>query len=275
MRATRWQHFRRRLDSRLATYGSLFAVTVGIGVVAVNGDRLGGMTVALGIMLALMLTIWRNASDEAEVEFFRALAPTLGLQYMVTGSLPTVTPLLAAGGMRRYEHFMEGPIFGALGGPRCGLGHYTFSTVDDEGREGHRFQFTVSGLEVPEALMPFHGVYLRPRGGIVHDWLDRSPRPGQVELESTEFTERYELWASFDQDRLMLHELFSPSFLVWLAAHPLRPGFECKGGELATFVPGHVFDGDHLTLFHDFTRGVAKRIAKVANERLAAAIPAG
>lgn len=275
MRATRWQHFRRRLDSRLATYGSLLALAVGIAVTAVNGDRLGGMTVSLGIMLALMLVIWRNASDEAERELFADLAPSLGLKYMVTGSLPAITPLLGAGGKRTWDHFMEGPIFGALGGPRCGLAHYSFSTVDDEGREGQRFAFTVCGMEIPEALMPFHGVYVRPRGGIVHDWLDRAPRPGTVELESTDFTDRYELWASFDQDRLVLHGLFSPSFLVWLAQHPLRPGFECKGGELVTYLPGHEFDRDRLTLFHDFTRQVARRISTAANERLAAAIPAG
>jgi hypothetical protein len=275
VRAARWEHYRRDLGGRLATYGSLFAVAVGIAVTAANHDLLGGMTAALGILLALMFVVWRHASDEAETEFFRALAPTLGLDYMVTGSLPPVTPLLAAGGKRTYEHYMEGPIFGARGGPRCGVAHYTFSTVDDEGREGQRWPFTVCGMEIAEALPLFHGVFLRRRGGIVHDWLHRAPHPEPVELESTDFTDRYELRAARDQDRLVLHELFSPSFLVWLAEHPLRPGFECKAGELVAFVPGHEFDGDHLTLFHDAAREIARRVESVGAAARGAAIPAG
>jgi hypothetical protein len=274
VKATRWEHFRRSLGGQLPTYGSLFAIAVGIAVAAKNHDALGGMTAALGVLLIVILVVWKHASEEAESEFFAALAPTLGLRYMVTGALPPVTPLLGAGGKRRFEHYMEGPIFGALGGPRCGMAHYTFGTVDDEGNEGQRCPFTVCGMEIPEALPLFHGVYLRPRGGIVHDWLARAPRPEPVELESTDFTDRYELRAARDQQRLALHELFSPSFLVWLAEHPLRLGFECKAGELVTFVPGHEFDGDHLTLFHDATRQIARRVtAAVASARTP--IPAG
>ncbi|HKP89133.1 MAG TPA: hypothetical protein VJT75_04085 [Thermoleophilaceae bacterium] len=275
MRATRWQHFRRRLGGRLATYGSVFALAVGLAVAVANHDLLGGMTAALAVLLALMLVVWREASSQAEAEFFTALAPTLGLRYMVTGSLPPITPLMAAGGKRSYEHYLEGPLFGALGGPRCGLAHYTFSTVDDEGREGQRCPFTVCGAELPEALPLFHGVYLRPRGGVAHDWLDRAPRPHEVELESTDFNARYELRAARDQDPLVLHELFSPSFVVWLAEHPLRPGFECKGGDLVAYLPGHELDGDHITLLHDFARAIARRVEKVVESRAAAAIPAG
>jgi hypothetical protein len=271
VRATRWEHFRLRLGGRTPTYGGVFAIAFGIAVAAKNHDPLGGMTAALGVLLVLILVVWKHASDEAETEFFSALAPTLGLKYMVTGSLPPITPLLGAGGKRTWEHYMEGPVFGALGGPRCGLTHYTFSTVDDRGDEGQRCPFTVCGMEIPEALPVFHGVYLRPRGGILHDWLDRAPRPEKVELESTDFTERYVLHAARDQEPLVLHELFSPSFLVWLAEHPLRPGFECKAGELVTFVPGHEFDGDHLTLFHDFTRAIAKRVTNVVSAARAAA----
>jgi hypothetical protein len=274
VRATRWEHFRRRLGGRTATYGSVFAIALGIAVAAKNHDALGGMTAAMGVLLIVILVVWKHASDEAETEFFTALAPTLGLQYMVTGSLPTITPLLAAGGKRTYDHYMEGPIFGALGGPRCGVAHYTFSTVDDRGSEGQRCPFTVCGMEIPEAVRLFHGVYLRPRGGILHDWLDRAPRPEPVEVESTDFSERYELRAAVDQDRLVLHELLSPSFVAWLAEHPLRFGFECKAGELVTFTPGHELDGDHFTLFHDATRQIARRVTAVT-AAARAAIPAG
>ena len=275
MRAERWKNFRRSLGGPLPSYGSVFAIAVGVGVAAVNRDLLGGMTAALGILLLVMLVIWRDASNEAEAELFTALAPRLGLSYTVTGALPPITPLLSAGNRRAFTHVMEGPIFGALEGPRCTLAHYVFKRVDDEGREGQAWPFTVCGMEVPGALPVFHGVYLRPRGGVIHDWLDRAPRPAEVELESTDFTERYELSVASDQDRLVLHGLFSPSLLAFLAEHPLRPGFECKAGELVAFLPGHEFDGDRLTLFHDFTRQLARRIATVVDDRAAAAIPAG
>lgn len=275
MRAARWKNFRRRLGGSLPSYGCVVALAIGLAIAVANDDLLGGMTAALCVLLLLMLVIWRNASHEAEENFFRALAPTLGLRYAVSGSLPAITPLLGAGGMRRYEHFMEGPLFGARGGPRCGIAHYTFSSVDSHGDEGQRCAFTVCGMEIPAALPLFHGVYLRPRAHLIHDWLDRAPRPTEVELESTDFTERYELRAAFDQDRLILHDLFSPSLVAWLAEHPLRPGFECKGGDLVTYLPGHELDGDHFVLLHDFARKIAQRVADVVNARYRALTPAG
>ena len=260
MRDTRWRNFRRQLGGAHATYGSLFALTVGGAVTAVRHDLVGGMGVALAIMLALMLATWRDATREATNELFSSLAPRLGLTYMVSGSIPPVTPLLAAGSSRTYAHFMEGPIFGALGGPRCGLAHYTFSTHEDWDHDGGRWPFTVCGMEITAARPLFHGVYVRPRGGVVHDWLDRAPRPEPVELESTDLTERYELRAARDQDPFVLRELFAPSFQAWLAEHPLRPGFECKGGVLVVYIAGHELDPDRLTLLHDASRGVARRV---------------
>jgi hypothetical protein len=275
MRAGRWKNFRRRLGGSLASYGSVVALALGVGIAAETRDLLSGMTAALCVLLLLMLVIWRNASAEAEEEFFTKLAPRLGLRYAVSGALDGVTPLLGAGGTRKFEHYMEGPLFGARGGPICGMAHYSFSTVDSHGNEGQRCPFTVCGMEIPAALPLFHGVYLRPRHRLLHDWLDRAPRPMEVELESTDFTERYELRAAFDQDRLVLRDLFSPSLVAWLAEHPLRPGFECKGGDMVAYLPGHELDADHFVLLQDFARKVAQRIADVVNARYRALSPAG
>ena len=267
MATTRAEHFRLQLGGRLATYGSLFALAAGLAVAAANHDPLGGMTAALAVLIALMVVIWKHASEEWTTELFRGLAPALGLQYMVTGSLPPITPLLGAGDRRTFEHYMEGPVFGSLGGPRCGVAHYAFRSVDEDGKEGERYPFTVCGMEIDGALPLFHGVFLRPRGGIVHDWL-RGPRTEAVELESTDFAERYELRAAADQDRLVLHELFSPSFQVRLLEHPLRLGFECKAGELVVFIPGHELDRDRLILFHEAARDVARHVcAAIASPR--------
>lgn len=277
MRVARWEHFRRDLAGEVPSCGGAFAVVAGGAVAAATHDPLSGMAVALALVVALILAVWRNASHDAEDEFFAALAPTLGLRYMVSGALMPIVPLLAAGGKRSYAHYMEGPIFGARGGPTCGLAHYAFTTLDDRGNDGQRFEFTVCGMEVAEALPLLHGVYLRPRRGLVHDWLDRAPRPATVELESTFLTERYELRAAPDQDRLVLHELFAPSFQAWLGEHPLRPGFECRGGQLVVYLPGHEFDGDRLTLLHEASREIARRVCALAAKPRAprALTPAG
>src|SRR5438270_671655 len=78
--------------------------------------------------------------------------------------------------------------------------------------------FTIAAVEIDEALPVFHGVYLRRRprihipGFLWDDWLARA-HAEQVDLESSGFEELYELRAARDQDRMVLHELFSPSFI--------------------------------------------------------------
>src|SRR5439155_1669890 len=118
---------------------------------------------------------------------------------------------------------------------------------------------------VVAALSVFHGVYLRRRprihipGFLWDDWLARV-HAEEVDLESSGFEELYEHLAARDQDRMVLHELFSPSFIVWLTEHPLRPGFECKAGELVVFIPEHEGNAGRLTLFHEAAREVGRRV---------------
>jgi hypothetical protein len=276
--ATRWSHLRRRLRGPSLIYGGLFGAGVGIAAVALHADPLvapglGLLTIAIVAAFQLKL-----ASDEAAAEFFGALAPTLGLTYVVSGLIPPLTPLLSAGRTQVVTHAMGGPLFGRLGGPECTLAHYEYRPIDDEGKKLPGMPFTVCAMELDAALPVFHGVYLRRRPGLAlalaHDWLDRAPRPKPVDLESSAFEELYELRVARDQDRLVLHQLFSPSFIVWLSEHPLRPGFECKAGMLVVFVPEHEGSADHLTLLHEAAREIARRvIAAVESSR--ALTPAG
>jgi hypothetical protein len=268
MHATRWAQFRRRMSPRTLLYTTLTGTALGIALAAAGGRAL---FLAAGIAAPLALTAiynWTRAEDEAEREFFNSLAPRLGLEYLVSGSLPPTTPLLSAGDRRGCSQVMEGPLFGALGGPRCTLAHYRFEVTHsgDEGR-GHSMAhpFTVCGMELAEALPVFHGVYLRRRpniripGFLWDDWLARA-HADEVDLESTDFEELYELRVARDQDRLVLHQLFSPSFIVWLTEHPLHPGLECKAGMLVVFIPEHEGDADRLTLFHEAAREIARRV---------------
>jgi hypothetical protein len=72
----------------------------------------------------------------------------------------------------------------------------------------------------------FPGIYLRQKRGLMgllggYDWL-RGSSLHDVELESTEFHETYELKVVKNQDEGRLRELFDPETIVWLTDHPLR-----------------------------------------------------
>lgn len=268
MHATRWAHFRRRMSGRVALYSTLTGLALGIAVAALHHDPLELLPVTAVVVAGNALYEWTQAGGESERDFFTALAPRLGLDYVVSGSLPPLTPLLSAGDSRACKNVMEGPLFGELGGPRCTLAHYQFNVTHADGEAGSRqdpHPFTVCAVEIPQALPVFHGVYLRRRpklrvpGFLWDDWLRRA-HAEEVDLESTDFEDLYELRAAPDQDRIALRRLFSPSFVLWLAEHPLRPGFECKAGMLVAFVPEQEGDADRLTLFHEAGREIARRV---------------
>jgi hypothetical protein len=122
----------------------------------------------------------------------------------------------------------------------------------------------------------FQGIYLRRRRGIFDrmdsdaNWL-RKHSLKKVELESTKFHERYELWAERDQDDIVLRQLFAPSFVVWLSEHPLEPGFELRAGELVVFLPGRCGEAGKL----DFLLMAAADISKRIQAELSEAAQAG
>lgn len=272
MKERRAEYLRETLRGRTA-FWSMFAVTAACIVV---GGAMADLRVILGgpviAALGILLAAHWNATQRARSEFFGSLAPTLGLRYTAVGHYVPITPLLAAGDRQRFEHTMEGPLFGSQGGPPCLLGHFTYeisSEVNDDVTVWRPHQFTVCAIDVGAPLVRFRGLYLRPRLsglGLERDWLKRSPRPEAVELESARFNELYDLRRANDQDELALRELFSPSFVVWLSEHPLRPGFEVKAGTLVVFLSGHEESEWKLTLLHEAAREIARRLDKQVGE---------
>ena len=126
-------------------------------------------------------------------------------------------------------------------------------------------------VDLDSSLPYFHGVYLHPRRGLFapySDWLGRTP-VRSVEVESSQFVERYELRAASDQDDLLLRRLLSPSVVSWLANHPLAPGFELKAGTLCLFVPHPLEDAGNLTYLIDAARHLAGRVAGEVGEEMA------
>ena len=268
MRERRSAYLREDLQSRWATWtllaGTVFFMVEGV---AMHSWRLlvGGIAVTA---LAVLAIAYYRAGQRAATDFFAELAPTLGLKYMVSGHYPPITPLLAAGDLQKFEHTMEGPLYGRQGGPVCLLGHFTYGIQNDVTEDvtvSRPHRFTVCAVDLGAPLMRFRGLYLRPRVsslGIDNDWLNRAPRPERIELESVAFNQLYDLRRANDQDELAVRELFSPTFVDRLVNNPLRPGFECKAGTLVVFIGGHASSTGQFTLLLETARDVARRVSE-------------
>lgn len=283
MKERRAAYLREGLQSRWATWtilaGTLFSLIEGASI---GSWRLIVGGTAVTALVVLGIAYWR-ASQRATTDFFAELAPQLGLAYSPRGHWVPITPLLAAGDVQRFDHALEGPLFGTAGGGRCMLAHYTYEKRHDVGpvtdhltkglvedaavSSPHRF--TVCAVDVGQPLWRFRGLYLRPRAsgiGLESDWLARSPRPEAVKLESVRFNEIYDLRRANDQDESAVRELFSPSLITWLAEHPLRPGFECKAGTLVVYLRGHADSVGKFTMLLEATREIARRLAHQLEE---------
>jgi hypothetical protein len=120
----------------------------------------------------------------------------------------------------------------------------------------------------------FPGVFLARRRGLAgllgHGWLSTGTRR-KVELESISLHERYELWVERTQDDLLLRELFSPSFVAWLAEHPLEPCFEYRAGTLVVYLERRLEDAAHLGWLQDATATIAARLGQEVGEATGAA----
>lgn len=266
------QLFRSYLTSAPAAYsmafGSLAAFTVG----AWQSNLAIMLAGPAAIVLGVAGISWYFADRAAANNFYFEFASSVGLTYANQKQVMTLTPLLGAGSRRWVEQWIYGRLPGDLSG---GLGQLVWERVDKDS-DGttsvkERNRFTICVVDLDPSMTYFRGVYLHPRRGLFpphSDWLGRTP-VRTVEVESSEFVERYELRAASDQDDLLMRRLFSPTVVSWLANHPLAPGFELKAGTLCVFVPRALEDAGNLTYLIDATRYLAERVASEVVEELA------
>jgi hypothetical protein len=269
------QLFRSYLGSRSAVW----AGALGVAGALVYGSYRGSFVVMLGgpaaVVLAVVGACWFFADRAAARNFYWSFANAVGLTYASETGLLTLTPLLGAGSRQHVEHWMYGRLPGGLTG---GLGHFVWERVerDSDGDTSvrERNRFTICTVDLEASLPLFRGIYLHPRRGLISsysDWLGRTPVLS-VEVESSDFGQRYELRAATDQDQLLLRRLFAPTLVNWLAHHPLAPGFELKAGTLCVFVPRPLEDAGNLTYLIDASRHLAERVlTEVEEERARAA----
>jgi hypothetical protein len=260
--STRAFHMRRILRGRAAGY----ALGLGIAAAFVAGAWLRSpLVMAAGpaaVAALVAAAAFALAARRAERDFFLSFAAARGMRYVGETTLLPLTPLLGAGDRRRCSHWMEGP----LGERRCGLGHYTWyeQRRDEDGTDWTPHHFTICVVDLEPGITLFPGVFLARRRGLAglfgDAWLT-TRRRRRVELESLRLHERYDLWVERSQDDLLLRQLFSPSFVAWLAEHPLEPCFEYRAGTLVVYLERRLEDAGRLGWLHDATAQIAERFA--------------
>ncbi len=154
---------------------------------------------------------------------------------------------------------MQGQLPGepALAG---GIGQLVWEEREDGGNDdaltlgkvASRHRLSICAVDLEASIRRFHGIFLRPRRGLISsipDW--RRAHTRAIQVESLAFSKRYELLVADDQDEIMARQLLSPSLVIWLAEHPLAPGFELRAGMLVVFVDRPLEDEGNLTYLLD------------------------
>jgi hypothetical protein len=271
--STRGAHLRRILHGRLAGYA--FGLGI-VGTVVAGAWLRSPLAILIGplVVIALVLLVaFRTADARAEEEFFVSFSQARGLRYVGRTVLLPLTPLLGAGDRRECRHWMVGPVGGRTRDLHCGLGHYSwYERSRDGARNDARWvphHFTICVIDLEPGIAVYPGVFLARRRGLAGllggGWLSTGTRH-RVELESISLHERYELWVERSQDDLLLRELFSPSFVAWLAEHPLEPCFEYRAGTLVVYLERRLQDAAHLGWLQDATAVIAGRLVQEVAE---------
>ena len=255
---------------------TITAVVVGAAVALLAGAYLGGAPGAagapVGVVLVILAGAWWLADRKAEKLFWKHVADSLGYQpFYDPTALETTTPLLHAGDRRFWKHELMGPLGDSGLSARFALYRYDVRRENSKGEETwDSYRYTVCLVELEVAMALFPGIYLRERRGLLgrlggNDWL-RGRRLEEVELESTDFNDRYELQVAREQDHGRLRELFDPKTIVWLQEHPLRPQIELRAGFLVVYVPDHLDDLGRVVWLLEATEKLAERVQQEVGE---------
>lgn len=263
-------HFRRLLGKPLTWIAIAIAVAAGGAGGAVLAGPAIGAAAAGAALLAGLLVVFAIADSKAEGAFFEAYAAQRGMELSGRGPLPPATPLLRKGDDRYAERAMSGSLADGVDGVLA-LYTYEVETTDSEGdTQTSYYRYTVAMTEVPECATHVPELFCQRKVGLrslekLEDVFRRSKQ--RVELESEALDERYEIFAGKEQDQLWLHQLFSPTFIVWLTdSAPKKFAFELVGGTLCCYVNGHKKSAAELDTVRAASAAVATRLRDEATE---------
>lgn len=228
-----------------------------------------GAIAAVAVALVTVVIVYAIASSRAEQDFFVAYATRRGLYRQADGSLPPNTPLLRRGDKRYASQIMNGTLPGGLPGA---LALYTYEehTRDSDGnKDVSHHRFTVAMHDLPTVAYKVSSLYCERRSGFrfMDSAEDAFRRMQRLELESEALDKRYEIFFGAEDDHNWVKQLFSPSFIIWLAEQaPPNLAFELSGGGLCVNVKGHHDNAAELDQLCEAAAVVARRLAEEAVE---------
>lgn len=246
---------------------TLAAIALAIG--ASQGSPAFGGLGALAVVIVAAIIVFAVASGRAEDDFFEAYAGARGLNRSAKSSLPPTTPLLRKGDKRYAEQVMNGTLPGGLPGA---LGLYTYEEHrrdSDGNRETDYYRFTVVMHDLPAVAQKVEQVFCQRRSGFrfIDSAEDVFRRMQRLELESESFDKRFEVFYGANDSQNWIKQLFSPSFIVWLAEQaPSELAFELSAGSLCVNVKNHHDNAAELDQICEAAGVVARRLAAEAAE---------
>lgn len=241
-----------------------------IGALFVSIFVLFGLLIAFGIpAFVVVLVIASIRARKLEVGAMQGYAGQRGLAFAPSATLPATTPLLTAGSRRESQDVMTGELPGGLEGT---IAHYTFyvRTQSSEGRSRHvPYPHTVVLTQLPESA-----IFVKHLTCHSHRALKTASLFGldfsddqEVHLESSIVRERFQIKTSGNQDEAWLRELFTPTFIDWLATQtPEEFSFELVDGLLVVAVGERYNRADYLDWFCGVAAYVRNRIHSEVRE---------
>jgi hypothetical protein len=182
------------------------------------------------------------ADDASGIGDFAGYAAARGLAVEDGVHLPRTTPLLAAGELRSVEAVLSGWLSKYVEA-KLALVTRAETTTDAAGAETRgAAHFTVAVTHVPKAkqFVPWMTCHrIEDEHLLGHAFAQLVGGAERVAFESAELDAHYRLHAAPERDDVWLHELFSPSFIVFLIEQaPKGFAFEYVEGTLCVSVIG-------------------------------------
>ena len=266
MKVETGKHLRSVLVSRGALIGLLVIVVAAFAAgIAANWAAVAGFVAAVGVLtwfaIVLVVAIRRARSD-----FYGAYAQQRGLSWQHQGFLPPATPLLRRGDTRRADETFTGKLPGGLDGE---LALYTYEEKSSDGQSKEIHHFTVVLSELPGMGLRLPGLFVQRRSGFrfLDDAEDIFRSNERIELESEVLDRKCEIFANRACDANWLRQLFSPTFVDFLAEDaPEGFAFEVEHGVLCVNVNRHRGKANELDALCAAAETVAKRITEEAAE---------
>lgn len=260
------KHLWRTLRSPIALIALLLlgGAAAAAGAIAAGGAV--GAAAAGGIALLWFLVVLVVAMRRARNAFCAEYADQRKLRWEHRGDVPPSTPLLRRGDTRRADEAFTGKLPGGLDGE---LALFTYEERGSDGQTQELHHFTVVLGELPGIGSRLPGLFVQRRSGF--RFLDGAEdvfrSTERIELESEALDRKCEIFAGPGCDANWLRQLFSPTFVDFLAeGSPEGFAFEVENGVLCVNINRHRGSAKELDELCGAAATVAKRITGEAAE---------